>query len=110
MAKFRKGDIATIEVIVTSSFNDTTVQVKPIDGYQDIYVKPHELTMERPKFDVGDRVTWETHDGADSWAGAVLSIANDHLWVQLDDGSYSTVWAIKALRIDPEAIAEDEAA
>lgn len=102
MTAFRKGDIATIDVIVTSSFNETQVCVKPVDGYQDVYLKPHELTMLRPKFDVGDHVTWSTHDGADSWIGHILSIANDHLWVQLDDGSFSTVWASKASRVDPE--------
>lgn len=103
-ALFRKGDIATIDVIVTSSFNETQVCVKPVDGYQDVYLKPHELTMRRPKFEVGDYVTWSTHDGADSWTGRILSIANDHLWVQLDDGSFSTVWAGKAMRVDSTAV------
>lgn len=106
-ALFRKGDIATIDVVVTSSFNETQVCVKPVDGYQDVYLKPRELTMLRPKFEVGDRVTWSTHDGADSWAGHILSIANDHLWVQLDDSSFSTVWASKASRVDPQAADPD---
>lgn len=111
MTAFRKGDIVTIEATIESRpfvLDDGRSQVKiKFPPYHDAYVDPAQLTMLRPAFEVGDRVEWSTHDGADSWAGHILSIANDHLWVQLDDGSFSTVWASKASRVDPEAADPD---
>lgn len=107
MTTFRNGDVCTIEVVVTSRFNETQVCVKPVDGYQDIYVKPRDLTMLRPKFEVGDRVEW----GADlEWCGHILSIAEDHAWISRGGGDYATVWLPNLRRIEPEIEPEIEPA
>lgn len=100
MTTFRKGDVCTIEVVVTSRFNETQVCVKPVDGYQDIYVKPRDLTMLRPKFEVGDRVEWKS--SGDYYRGEVLAISGEHLWIDRSEGNYATVWAEIATRIEPE--------
>ena len=115
MTKFRKGDVVTIEATIASTpFNmdDGKAKVKiEFPPFHDAYVDPADLTMVRPSFDIGDKVTWSGIDGADSFSGHVLSIAQDHLWVDLGDGVYSTVWSGKAMRVDPEpAPAEAEAA
>jgi hypothetical protein len=114
--KFRKGDVVTIEATIASTpFNmdDGRAKVKiEFPPYCDAYVDPSQLTMARPKFEVGDKVEWTvSSEGMGSaFTGHILSIANDHLWVQLDDGSFSTVWASKAMRVDPEPVVEAEAA
>jgi len=110
MTTFRKGDVVSLNLIVESHFNDCDVRLRQPNSYTDIFAKAIDLTVVKHEFRVGDRVEWATHDGADSWFGYVLSISNDHLWVQLDDGSYSTVWSGKASRIDPKPSHQDEAA
>lgn len=103
MTKFRKGDICTIEVVVDSNpFGDNDVRVRQPGGYSDIYTKTAQLTMLRPSFEIGDKVTWSSGDGSKSYTGHILSIAEDHLWVSLGDGVYSTVWAGNAMRVDAE--------
>lgn len=109
-ALLREGDVVSVNgVVLSAPFDfDGTSKVKiRVEPYHDIFVIASDVTVVRPDFRVGDRVTWSTHDGADSWAGHILSIANDHLWVQLDDGSFSTVWASKASRVDPKAVDPD---
>lgn len=109
MGKFRKGDVCTIEVVVDSNlFGDGDMRVRQRDTYTDIYVKQSALTMVRPTFEVGDRVAWQ--EGSVSWAGRVLSIANDHLWVDDGDGNFATVWVAKATRVEAEPEATSEAA
>jgi hypothetical protein len=110
--KFRKGDICTIEVVVESSYNDTNVRVKPVDGYQDIHLKPCDLTMVLPQFEVGDPVRWAVDSGGvgSVYRGQVLSVANGHLWVDLGGGSFATVMVSKAQRVDePEHDAKEPA-
>ena len=102
MHKFREGDRVSIEAVIASDFvHDGKTKVR-IEPYHEIYVKVADLTMVKPTFAVGDRVTWSTHCGADSAVGDVLSIAQDHLWVDLGAGNYATVWTGKAMRVDPE--------
>lgn len=116
MTTFRKGDVCTIEVVVESVYR-TGIRVHHVDSYTDIHVKPKDLTMVRPKFEVGDNVLWVTGaDGIGSgYRGHVLSIYEDHLWVDLGAGNFATVWTGKATRLDPEpdpepvAVAEDPA-
>ncbi|WP_441931563.1 hypothetical protein [Mesorhizobium sp. 2RAF21] len=92
----------SIEGVVASNYvlDGGTIKIT-VSPYHEIFVKKVDLTMVRPAFEVDDQVTWSTHDGADSWTGRVLSISNDHLWVNLDDGSFSTVWVGHTMRVDP---------
>lgn len=99
MTTFRNGDVCTIEVVVESVYG-TGIRVRHVDSYTDIHVKPKDLTMVRPQFEVGDRVEWKAYEK--TWSGHVLSIANDHLWIDNGNGSFSTVWTSKATRLDPD--------
>lgn len=102
MTTFRAGDIVLIEAEIADDYvhDDATVKVV-FDGnrYDAKYVKVAKLTMVRPQFEVGDRVEWG--DGLE-WCGHVLSIANDHLWVDRGGGDFATVWIGKATRLDAD--------
>lgn len=100
MDTFRKGDVCTIEVVVESRFNDTNVRVRHVDSYTDIHVKPKDLTMVRPQFEVGDRVEWKS--AGDFYRGEVLAISGEHLWIDRGEGNYATVWTGLATRLDPD--------
>jgi hypothetical protein len=107
--KFRKGDICTIEVVVDGSpFADNDIRVRQPDKYGDLYVKQSDLTLVRPAFEVGDEVEWFAveEDAGHGYRGHILSIANDHLWVDMGSGSFGTVWVGKAMRVDrdPEVV------
>ncbi len=107
MAKFRKGDVVTVQATIDSDYvlDGGKIKVR-IEPYHDIFVLLTDMSMVQPMFEVGDVVAWETHDGADSWTGRILSISGEHLWCLLDDGSFATVWASKAQRVEPEAPAD----
>jgi len=100
MDTFRQGDVCTIEVVVESRFNDTNVRVRHVDSYTDIHVKPKDLTMVRPQFEVGGRVEWKS--AGDFYRGEVLAISGEHLWIDRGEGNYATVWTGLATRLDPE--------
>lgn len=103
MTAFRKGDVATIDVIVVSRFNDANVHVKPVDGYQEIYLKPGELTMKRPLIEVGDRVELILNGLVGQPVRAtVKAIDGDRLWVERDVGSYDTWETARIRRVDSE--------
>jgi len=91
-----------MDLIVDSHFGDGDVRLRQLNSYQDIFAKVSDLTMVKPTFDVGDRVTWSSMNGEDCYTGTVLSIAEDHLWVSFGDGGYATVWTGKAMRVEPE--------
>lgn len=114
-ALLREGDVVSVSgVVLSSPFDfDGTSKVKiRVEPYHDIFVLASDVSVVRHEFRVGDKVQWTaSSEGMGSaYTGHVLSIANDHLWVQLDDGSFSTVWASKASRVDPEPAVEAEAA
>jgi len=117
MTKFRKGDIVTIEATIASTpFNmdDGKAKVKiEFPPFHDAYVDPADLTMLRPKIEIGDVVRLPLSEGpADgkSRIGTVLSIASDHVWVDIGGGDFATWWLAKVQRVDPEPAAEAEAA
>lgn len=109
MPKFRKGDRITIEATVAADYVLDSGKIKiEIEPYHDFFVHQDNITMLRPEFKVGDHIVWP--DGDESYAGHVLSIANDHLWVDMGAGNYATVWADNAMRVDPEPEETSEAA
>lgn len=109
MTKFRKGDLCTIQVIVDGApFSGTDVRVRQPNSYGDMFVKLADLTMVRPDFKVGDCITWSV--GEKPFTGHVLSLHGDHLWVDLGNAEYATVWAGSAMRLDPEPDETSEAA
>lgn len=108
MVTFREGDIVIIEATIASkpfAMDNGKVQVKiKFPPYHDAYVDPAQLTMKRPAFEVGDEIAWAVgEEGAGhGYRGRVLSIANDHLWVDMGLGHYATVWTGKASRVEME--------
>jgi len=109
MTKFRKGDLCTIQVVIASHpHGDNDVRVEQPNTYGDLYVKQADLTIIKHNFAVGDSVTWSVGDS--SHTGHVLSLHGDHLWVDLGNAEYATVWAGKAMRLDPETEETAEAA
>jgi hypothetical protein len=104
MPAFRKGDVVTIEATIASTpftMDDGKAKVKiEFPPFHDAYVDPADLTLVRPSFEIGDWVAWII--ACEDYAGRVLSIANDHLWVDLGEGCFATVWAGKATRADPK--------
>ena len=109
MQKFREGDRVTIEATIATNYvlDDGKIKIR-IEPYHDIFVNQNDLTMSRPDFRVGDRVTWSV--GEQSFTGHVLSIHDDHLWIDLGNVDYATVWTGKAMRLDPEPEETAEAA
>lgn len=102
MTTFRKGDVCTIQVVVESVYG-IGIRIRHVDSYTDIHVKPKDLTMVRPQFEVGDLVEWGSSKTL--FCGEILSIAEDHAWISRGDGEYATVWLPNLRRLDPEPAA-----
>jgi hypothetical protein len=101
MVTFRKGDLVSVSGQIVGRPLDFDGEMKVsvhIDPYHEIWVPTSVVTMARPKFEVGDCVSWL--NGAHR--GRVLSIANEHLWIDRGEGNYATVWTGLATRLDPE--------
>ncbi|WP_146119559.1 hypothetical protein [Phyllobacterium phragmitis] len=77
------------------------MRVRQIGGYSDLYVKTDSARIVRHNIEVGDTVDLRG-EILDPCRGVVLSISNDHLWVDLGGGDYGTWWIDKVSRIDPE--------
>lgn len=101
MPKFRKGDRVTIEATVATDYvlDDGKIKVH-VEPYHDLFVNQNDMTMLRPDFKIGDRVTWSV--GEKPFTGHVLSLHGDHLGVDLGNAEYATVWAGSAMRLNPE--------
>lgn len=102
MTKFRKGDQVTIVAIVESAFSECDLRLRMPEHYADIYAKEGQVTMLRPHIEVGDRIAWDASEK--TWSGEVLAIADDHAWVSLGDGNYSTVWLSNVRRLGDEPV------
>lgn len=98
MSKFRKGDTVTVVAIVESAFSECDLRLRMPEHYADIYAKEGHVTMLRPHIEVGDMIEWDASEK--TWSGEVLAIADDHAWVSLGDGNYSTVWLSNVRRLD----------
>jgi hypothetical protein len=107
MAKFRKGDVVSLEVIVESHFQGNDVRLRLEAGYQDIYAKADQIRMVRPDIKVEDTIEWEV--GGIINSGEVIGVADDHAWVKYGDGNFATVALKFASRVDLPAPEEEVA-
>lgn len=79
MAKFRKGDVVTIEGVVEYvSPNDG--QLRVLVDHRDLYVDQDKVTMKRTLIEVGDTI--KENLNLNSVYATVIAIHGEHLWVE----------------------------
>lgn len=100
-----KGDVVSVEGVVKydQDADDDRVFVVVPGAFNDLHLKPADLTLVRQNIRVGDRVSTSGYE-----AGEVLSVAGEWAWVDFDGGSPITRHLHSLTRLPPEAPAEPE--
>lgn len=97
---YRKGDIVSVLATVKHDADDSKERLfLDVNGsHETLWLKPHEVTLVAPNFQVGDGVIWE--DGL----GEILAISGDHAWIEYGNGNYCTrmLGSIKRSASQPE--------
>ena len=89
--KFRKGDIVSLRGTVKHNFDpydcekDTRVFVDIVGSHETIWIKPEDVTLVQPMFEIGDQVRWDEHG-----AGTIVAINDGHAWIGMESGDYCT--------------------
>ena len=88
---FRKGDKVSLIGIVKHNQSDDKerIFVDIVDSHETVWLKPYELKMVEPLFEVGDQCAWDK-DGENSREGTILAINHGHAWIDLGGGDYCT--------------------
>lgn len=94
MMKFRKGDVVSVTGTVEYDFGadgEKVLFVKIKGHYQALTLSPDNfddinLSLVRPRFDVGDRVEWPGAHGF----GEIVAIHDGAAWIKQDDAGYET--------------------
>ena len=110
MAKFRKGDVVTVEGVVESAYDGMKLKIV-LPDYQSLYVDRDQVTMRQENIEVGDEV--QQYDKNDflmeGCTGKVIAVHCEELWVLSKNGRASTMWVRRVARIDPDATPEGAA-
>lgn len=107
MTKYRKGDLVSIQAVVSSNFDpsgdDKQVFLQPVGHYSSILVDPNIVTIVQPFFAAGERVQTISSVKEDRSRrvkagpvrGTVLAMHNGDVWVEFDHGKNGTVPAVE---------------
>jgi hypothetical protein len=91
---FREGDTVSVEATLAYVHpDDEHLRIHIHNHHGPTYVTPNSVKLVKPNIQIGDQVKLRSPSVNQPVGPAVvLSIANDHLWVEWDDGEYATWW------------------
>lgn len=108
---YRKGDKVSILGIVqypphyTDSPEDKRVSIKVVNSFETLWMKPEDVTLVTPLFEVGDKCTWGGAPGSpptEPMRGTILAISGENAWIDMG-GVYVTRLLTSIERVDDEA-------
>ena len=87
MTKFKKGDVVSLQGTIKHDQGDEekNIFVDVIGAHDTLWMKPQDMTLVQPFFEVGDAVCW-----GDQGSGIVHAINDGHAWIGMASGDYCT--------------------
>lgn len=97
MQKFRKGDVVSVRGVVKhEQGDDERIFVDIIGCHDTVWLKPTDMTLVQPMFEIGDSIYWGEHG-----AGIILAIQDGHAWIGMESGDYCTRLLTAIERAEP---------
>lgn len=103
--KYRKGDKVSVLGIVKHNQNeDKNIFVDVIGTHDTLWLKPEDMTLVAPMFEVGDKCQWASDPAIgvaeDDPIGTILAISDGHAWIDRGGGDYCTRMLTTIERVD----------
>ena len=103
---YRKGDKVSVLGIVKHNQNeDKNIFVDVIGSHDTLWLKPEDMTLVEPMFEVGDGCTFtytSTGAGETTGTGVILAISDGHAWIDRGGGDYCTRMLTTIERVDSD--------